>query len=50
MENFEFERIASNVYKLWLCKKMYDKTAVLNASYKNSDKAYLNLMLQMTHT
>ena len=43
MENFEFERIASNVYKLWLCKKMYDKTAVLNASYKNSDKAYFKL-------
>ena len=43
MENFEFERIASNVYKLWLCKKMYDKTAILNASYKNSDKAYFKL-------
>lgn len=23
--------------------KMYDKTAVLNASYKNSDKAYFKL-------
>lgn len=43
MENFEFERVASNVFKLWLCKKLYDKTAILNASYKNSDKAYFKL-------
>lgn len=43
MENFEFKQVDYNTFELWLCKKLYDKMAILNASYKNSNKAYFKL-------
>ena len=43
MRNFEFKQVDYNTFELWLCKKLYDKMAILNASYKNSNKAYFKL-------
>ncbi len=43
MENFEFQKVGNDVYKLWLCKKLYDKLAILNACYRNANKAYFKL-------
>lgn len=43
MKNFEFRKITDNVYEFWLCKKLYDKLAILNACYRNANEAYFKL-------
>ncbi len=43
MDNFFAELVNDSTMKITLSKKMYEKMAVLNASYANSDKASIKI-------
>ncbi len=43
MDNFLAEQMNDDTMKITLSKKMYEKLAVLNASYANADKATIKI-------
>ncbi|MBR4908669.1 MAG: His-Xaa-Ser system protein HxsD [Acidaminococcaceae bacterium] len=43
MSVFSLEKLEGDVFKLVLSKKIYDKMAVLNASYNQSDIAFFKI-------
>lgn len=45
MENYSLEKCGENLYKLPICKKIYEKLAILNAIYKFANLAYFKLEL-----
>ena len=43
MKDFNVEKMENGFYRLLVCKRFYEKHAVLNTVYKFSDKAYFTL-------
>lgn len=43
LEKFDIEIISDSVFKIILCKKLYEKQAIFNAAYKYSNIAFFKL-------
>ena len=43
MENFSFEKLDEDIFRILLSKRLYEKDAILNATYNYSNLGYFKL-------